>query len=482
MDAQLTHLVPTGVPGLDDVLFGGLPERGLYLLAGEPGTGKTTMGLQFLAEGSRAGERTLLITLSQDRVDLERIASVHGIALDAIDVEEIGMLGSDAAGHERQSVLRTTDVELSAMVERMREIMGRSEARRVVVDSLFELRLLSVDQLGYRRELLRLRDAIKRLRATALFVDYDDDVLGDRQLEGLAHGVLVLEKETPQFGADLRRMNVRKMRGHDFIGGYHDLTIRMGGLAVFPRVVPERSAATLTDEIIDSGIDGLDDMLGGGLQPGTTCLIVGQSGTGKSTLTTAYARNAARAGRRAAMFLFEERPETFRRRSADIGLDLSGVEAEGMLTLTHFNPVEVSPGEFSQAVVAAVEQRGAGMVVIDSLSGYLGALPDGRNLITQMHSLLSYLSRRNVLTVLTLTQHGLLGGGERLAVDASYLADSAVLLRHLEVGGDITRTITILKKRHGDHERAIRELVIGGSGISVRDPVGGAPPTAPVAG
>ena len=467
-EAHEVSLLRTGVPGLDEVLFGGLPSRGVYLVAGEPGTGKTTLGLQFLDEGCKRGERTLFVTISQDRCDLDRIARSHGMTLDAIAVEEISALSRAHTVEDRQSVIDTSAVELSSLMRSLRDAMKRSGADRIVVDSLFELRLLAGDTLGYRRELLLLRDIVRDLNATALFLDYGDDELGDRQLEGLANGVLMLGKETPSYGPELRSVRVDKMRGHGFVGGHHDLTIRRGGVAVFPRVVPELTAARLTDEAIGCGLPELDEMLGGGLQPGTSCLLVGQSGTGKSTLATAYAQAAADADMPAAMFLFEERPEVFRRRSEDLGFKVRELEEKGALAVHHFNPAEVSPGQFAQSVVSAVEEDGARIVVIDSLTGYMGALPEGRRTLTQMHALLAYLSRRNVLTIVTMSRPGLLGGGTSgSSLDITYLADAAILLRYEEDGATLRRSVTVLKKRHGNHEHAVREFHIGGESISV---------------
>ena len=462
-------LLPTGVPGLDSVLMGGLPAGNIYFLGGEPGTGKTTIGLQFLDEGRRQGERTMFVTLSQSANDLRRIADSHGIDLGGVEIKEITALDLASSADERQSVLRTSKIELSTLAEQLHEIMAGSDADRIVLDSLFELRLLAGSSLEFRRELLLLRDLIVRSGSTALFLDYVDEYLGDRQLEALSNGAFLLEMDVPAFGSNMRSITVSKMRGRPFIEGRHDLAIRVGGVEVFPRVVPELSPESLTHEQISCGIDELDHMLGGGLQPGTACLVVGQSGTGKSTLATTYAHAAAQDGRRVAMFLFEERPEVFRRRSTDLGFEISDLEQDGKLALSHFNPAEVSPGEFSQAVVRAVEEGGASVVVIDSLTGYLGALPNGENLIAQLHSLLSYLSRRNILTIVTFTQKGLLSGDEGSEIDASYLADSAILLRHQEVGGDLRRTITVIKKRHGDHEQAVREFLIGGRKVEVKD-------------
>lgn len=463
------RLARIGVPGIDAILFGGFPRNAVHLIAGEPGTGKTTLGLQFLLAGAAASETGLFITLAQSARDLARIAASHGFDLSGIAVEEISALELARESAERQSVLHTSEVELSALMGTIRAMIERVKPDRVVFDSLFEVRLLARDMLGYRRELILLKEFAVAAGATALFLDYPGPVLGDRQLEGLAHGVVLLDSTVPQYGASLRRLCIAKMRGHAFVEGFHDLVIRRGGIAVFPRVVPEHATEVLPEGSLACAIPELDEMLGGGLEPGTTCLIVGQAGTGKSTLGTAYARAAAARGERAAMFLFEERPEVFRRRSRDIGLELGALERAGDLRINHYNPAEISPGEFAQAVVNAVEHEDARVVVIDSLTGYLGALPDGRNLIVQLHSLLSFLSRRNVLTILIMAQHGLLGGSTHMEADTSYLADTVVLLRYADAGADLRRTVTVVKKRHGDHDTASRELVIGASTVTVRD-------------
>ena len=467
LDAETPAVVPSGVPGLDEILMGGLPKSGIIFLGGEPGTGKTTMGLQFLDQGQRQGERAVFMTLSQSAHDLRRIAASHGISLDGIEVHEITALDLARSADERQSVLRTDAVELSSLMTRLHEIISGADGGRLVLDSLFELRLLAGTTLDYRRELLILRDLVLRSGATALFIDYVDELIGDRQLEALSNGALLLEMEVPAYGSNLRSITVSKMRGCEFIEGRHDLRIRQGGVEIFPRVVPHLSPEALTDENISCGIAELDHMLGGGLQPGTTCLVVGQSGTGKSTLATAYAHAAAKDGRPAAMFLFEERPEVFRGRSMDLGFEIARLEEAGQITLSHFDPAEVSPGEFCRTVVAEVEEGGASVVVIDSLSGYLGSIPNRENLVAQLHALLSYLSRRNVMTILTLTQKGLLSGDRSTIVDASYLADSAILLEYRKEGECLRRTITVVKKRHGDHEKAVRDFVIGGTSVEV---------------
>ena len=467
MNQERDALVPMGVSGLDDVLRGGLSSRGLYFVGGAPGTGKTTLGLQFLLEGQRRGERTLFVTMSQDRSDLERIAASHGFDLNGIAIEEISAVNLAPGLGDRQTVIDTSDAELSQAGHKLETLLSNSGAERVVIDSLFEMRLLAHDPLSYRRELLLLRDTVARLGATALALDYSDETLGDRQLEGIVNGTIFLELENPAYGATMRQVHVGKMRGQVFTEGNHSLTIRTGGLSVFPRVIPRDAEDILSDEEILCGIDGIDEMLGGGLLLGTTCLIAGHAGTGKSTLCTAYTNAAAQDDRVAAMFLFEERPAIFRRRSKDLGFQLEQQQADGKLILRHFEPAEMSPGEFIQTVVDTVEEKGAEIVVIDSLSGFLGAHPNGADLIAQLHTLLTYLSRRNVLTILTVTQHGLLKGDTHSDLDISYFADVALLLRNDEAGDDLRRTVTCLKKRQGDHEKRVRELIIGDRSVDV---------------
>ena len=466
-DEQPNDLMATGVPGLDVVLRGGLPARSLYFVGGAPGTGKTTLGLQFLMEGRRRGERTLFVSLSQDRTDLERVAASHGFDLDGIPIEEVSAISLAPELGDRQTVLDTSDSELLEAGSKLEALISDSKAERVVIDSLFEMRLLAHDSLSYRRELLQLRDAVSRLGATALALDYTDETIGDRQLEGMVNGTLKLEAENPDYGATMRQLHVGKMRGHAFVEGNHSLTIRHGGLSVFPRVVPRQAEDVLTDDQVTCGIDGLDEMMGGGLLLGTICLIAGHSGTGKSTLCTAYATAAVRDDRNAAMFLFEERPAIFRRRSENLGFRLEEQEAAGKLVLRHFDSAEMSPGEFIQTVVDTVEEKKIEVIVIDSLSGFLRAHPNGADLIAQLHTLLTYLSRRNVLTILTLTQHGLLEGENHAGIDVGCFADSALLLRNEEAGEDLRRTITVLKKRQGDHEQRVRRLLIGDRSVDV---------------
>ena len=457
----------TGIAGLDAVLGGGLPRGHLHLLQGAPGTGKTTAALHFLLEGARRGERTLYLTLSQTRDELQRIAASHGWPLDGVQIEEVSAADL-VAGEVEQSVLYTADVELAETTGAIRRAIARAEPERLVYDSLLEVRYLTGNMLRYRRELVALKRLVNAGGCTALFIDSEAEFGGDKQLEGLAHGVITLERALPEYGVARRRVQVKKMRGAPVADGYHDFAIRTGGMEVFPRIVPDQAPESAGRDLLASGIPELDEMLGGGLEEGTTALITGHTGTGKSTLAAAYAHAACGRGERAAVFLFEERRETFHRRCEGMGMDLRPHEAAGRLHVMHFNPAEISPGEFSQRVKRMVDEEGAKVLVIDSLTGYLGAIPQDQPLFKQLHALLNYLTRRGALTLLIVAQHGLVGHAVQLNFDVSTIADSLFLLRQYEATSAIRRTLSVVKKRYGPHAPDIRELAIGPEGVSVK--------------
>lgn len=456
--------VPTGVDGLDIVLHGGLPRGRIILLEGAPGTGKTTLALQTLVASAARGETALFLSIAQSRPELEMIAQSHGMDLAAIHVHspEIG-------GESGQSAI-SVETDEADLIDLLADINRQLDAINpdvFVFDSLLEMRLLAMSATVYRRELLALRRRLRECGTTALLLDHIGAPDDERHAEGIAHGVIRLDCSTPPIGINHRRLTVAKLRGAPFREGYHDFAIRGGGLIVYPRVVPRESEKAPPTERLKPGNETLAAMLGGGLEFGGSVLISGQSGTGKSTLATMFARSAARDSVPAAMFLFEERPEVMRKRSADLGLGIGPQEGDGTLTIEHFDPAEISPGQFSRQVIETV-QAGARLVVIDSLSGYLNALPDRDNVITHLHSLLQYLSRQQVLTIMTLAQHGLLGEPPTTELDASYLADSIILLRQYEAGTEIRRSIAVLKKRHSAHERAVQELVIGEGLVDIR--------------
>lgn len=464
MDRPHEELVSTGIAGLDSVVNGGFPRGTLTLLAGAPGAGKTTAALQFLMAGAARGEKGLFFSIAQTPVELQRMCDAHGFDMSRILVHS-PTIGSD--GLARQYVVETRESDLDALLDDLYCTLQEVEPDLVVFDSLLELRLLARDLMAYRRDVLTLRRHLAAHQITAMLIDHLHDAESDRQIEGIAHSAIRLESDVPPIGITHRRVRVTKMRGRPFTEGYHDFRIRRGGLEIFPRIVPATAEASGTQGQLTTGRETLDRVLGGGLEFGTTTLIAGQSGTGKSTLSTLFATAAAEQGVHAALFLFEERPEVYRERSDSIGLGLSEAERNGGIVLQHFDPAEISPGEFCQQVVRSVERHGSRLVVLDSLSGYLNALPHRDNVITHLQTLLQFLARRGVLVVVTVAQHGLLGEEPRTDLDTSYLADATILLRHYAFGSSIRRSLAVLKKRHSSHESRLQEFVIRPGAVEI---------------
>lgn len=462
--------VPTGVAGLDHVLHGGYPKGRVILVVGAPGTGKTTLGLHAMLAAVARGERTLFLSIAQSRAELELIAESHGMDLSGVHVHSptIGP-GSGA----RPVSVESEEAELVALLDDVHRQLETHDPDLFVFDSLLELRLLAASDAAYRREILNIRHRLRERQTTTLLLDHFGLGSGERHTEGIVHGVIRMEEATPLIGTSHRRLTVVKLRGSSFREGYHDFRIRTGGLEVFPRVIPQGSKPASPLDALTPPDETLAEILGGGLEYGTTTIISGQSGTGKSTLSTIFARKAAQDGAKAAMFLFEERPEVLRARSFGVGLDVEKEEAKATLTLHHVDPAEVSPGQFSHAVIKAVEEDGARVVVIDSLSGYLNALPARDNVLTHLRTLLQYLGRREVLTIVTVAQHGLLGEPPTTELDVSYLADSVILLRQYQQGSEIRRSIAVLKKRHSEHGRSILEYVIRRGAVEIK-PLSGA--------
>ncbi|MBL29560.1 MAG: hypothetical protein CMM50_18675, partial [Rhodospirillaceae bacterium] len=430
------------------------------------GAGKTTVGLQFLMEGAERGEKGLILSVSQNVHELEIIAGSHDIDLSRVTVRTVGLEVED---REEQYALDTNEADLSELLRDIYRVIEEEAPDRLVFDSLLELRLLSPNAVFYRREILRLKRYLIRRKVCALILDHMDQSVLDRQIEGVAHGVIQMSSETPRLGNTHRQILVKKFRGHAFVEGYHDFKIVKGGLEVFPRVIPRELPPCQIGPTLGTGDQAFDDMLGGGLEFGSTTLIAGQSGTGKSTLSTLFAVTAARRGVKTGMFLFEERPEVYRERSRALGMDVGQQEKEGNLFFHHFDAAEVSAGEFSQIVLSRVEADDLGLVVIDSLSGYLNSLPDKDNVISQIHALLQFLSRRGTIGLVTMAQHGLLGEEPRSEIDLSFIADSVVLLRHFQKDDDIRRTIAVMKKRHSAHQHRIKNLIIGPGRVSIAD-------------
>jgi len=452
----------TGITGLDDVLAGGLTSRRLYLLEGKPGTGKTTLALQFLLNGVARGERGLYVTLSESADELRASSASHGWSLDGIELYElVNELGLDP--DSEQSILHPSEVELG---ETVREVMERVDAMnpaRVVFDSLSELRLLAQNPLRYRRQILALKQFFASRRCTVLLLD---DGTADVQLHSIAHGVILLEQTQRAFGPERRRLRLLKMRGVKIRGGYHDFVLDTGGLTVFPRLIAAEHHATFDPAVGSTGSSELDLLLGGGLVRGTNTLLLGPSGVGKTTTAIRCMLTALERGETATYFLFDEGRSTLLARSAKLGMDLRPHVESGALTILQVDPAELAPGEFACRVREAVEDHGSTSVVLDSLNAYIHAMPGEQYLILQMHELLSYLNQKGVTTLLVLGQHGVIGD-VRSDVDLSYLSDGILLFRYFEAGGEVRSAISAVKSRINAHERTIRELKFSGSGLQV---------------
>lgn len=459
----------TGIAGLDDILNGGLTPYRMYLVEGTPGTGKTTLGLGFLLAGAAAGETGLYITLAETELELRAVAETHGWSLDAIDLFE--MIPADGLGEDQeQTLLHPSEVELG---ETIRDVMAKvDELRptRVVLDSLSELRLLAQSPIRYRRQILALKHFFSTRQCTVLFLDDKSGAGSDLQLHSIAHGVVSLEQTLSGFGAQRRRLHVVKMRGLRYRGGYHDFEIEPGGLCVYPRLVAAEHAASQAGGPVSTGSDALDALLGGGLMPGTSTLLTGPAGVGKTTASVQCMVAALERGESAAYFLFDERLPTLLARSAALGMDLQGYIDSGRLELRAIDPAEMSPGEFANAIRASVEDRGAKVVVIDSLNAYLQSMPNEQFLVLQMHELLTYLGQKGVVSLLILGLHGVMGD-IRSDVDLSYLSDTVVQLRYFEAEGEVRQAISVIKTRTAQHERTIREFQIGTSGLLLGEPL-----------
>jgi len=461
----------TGITGLDDILGGGFPRDHVYLIQGDPGAGKTTLSLQFLLQGVEQGEKGMYITLSETKKELQAVAVSHGWSLDEVTIYEQLVSEETLSEEEDTTIFHPSEIELGQTVARILEEVERVNPQRVVIDSLSEIRLLSQSSLRYRKQILALKQYFSNRGATVLFLDDRTAEGNDLQLHSVPHGVLVLERRAPLYGSPRRRLEIIKLRGVEFRGGYHDFTIRRGGIELYPRLIARRDRGEGGDGVLPSGIPEIDKLLGGGLDMGSSTLIMGPAGVGKSTLATQYAVAAAARGEKAAMFIFDESRRSLVKRSAAVGMNLGAGLESGMITAQQVDPAELAPGEFANLVRVAVEQQEAKVVIIDSLNGYLNAMPEERFLTLHLHEMLTYLGDHGVATILVMAQHGLIGSNMISSVDVSYLADCVVLLRYYEAEGELHKAISVMKKRSGDHEKAIRDFSMSSAGLTVGPPL-----------
>jgi circadian clock protein KaiC len=455
----------TGIEGLDNVLGGGLPEGHLYLIEGTPGAGKTTLGLQFLRRGVEQGQKGLYITLSETAKELRTVATSHGWSLEGVEVFEL-VTEEGLSPDSEQSILHPSEVELGETTRGVISAVERIKPERVVFDSLSEMRLLAQNPLRYRRQVLALKTFFAARHCTVLMLDDRSAEKDDLQLHSIAHGVISLEQTVGHYGPERRSLRVVKMRGIPFRGGLHDFNLDTGGLSVFPRLVAAEHRSSFEADVVSTGNAGLDQLLGGGLVRGSNMLFMGPSGVGKTTTALACALEALRRGEKAAYYLFDEGLGTLMVRSKALGLDVSPYLKDGLLQIRTLDPAEVSPGEFANLVRKAVEDLGAGTVVIDSLNAYMQAMSGGKHLMLQMHELLTYLSQRGVVTILVLAQHGVVGE-VRSDVDLSYLSDGNLLFRYFEARGSLLKAVSVIKSRTSEHEQSIREFRLGAGGIEV---------------
>ena len=454
----------TGVAGLDDVLHGGLPAQRMYLLQGDPGAGKSTLALQVLREGARQGERVLFVSLSETSEELRSVAASHGWSLDGVDVLEIS---TDEEPDESETTLyHPAEVELGQRMRTILEGIDRLRPTRVALDSCADLRLLAQTPLRYRRQILALKRRVERWNCTILLVDVTHAVEPDMLLQSVVHGVFTLEQLAPLFGAERRRIRVQKLRAVKYRGGYHDFSIRTGGLEVYPRLVAAEHRQHAFEGPMSSGVGELDALLGGGPERGTSLLITGPSGVGKSAVATLYARAAAERGDRASVFAFDESRAMFLARARSLGMGIDEQVESGHVVIQQIDPAELSPGEFAHLVRSTTSSRDDRVVVIDSLNGYLNAMPEETFAQLQLHELLTYLAHQGVLAILTLAQHGLVTDATA-PIDVSYLTDSVLLLRYFEATGQVRKALSVVKKRSGAHETTIREVLLGPEGVRI---------------
>jgi circadian clock protein KaiC len=461
----------TGVEGFDDVLGGGFPANRLYLIEGDPGTGKTTLAMQFLMEGVRRGEPVLYVTLSETEEEMRAVARSHGWSLDGINIYELIPHEDTLKPESQYTIFHPAEIELGETINSVLKEVERLHPRRVVFDSLSEMRLLAGDALRYRRQVLALKRFFTGRGCTVLLLDDSMTTDIDLQVHSIAHGVTSLEQVGQGYGAERRTLCVRKLRGVRYRGGNHDFKIETGGIIVFPRLVAAEHRDTFKHEPASSGIAEMDSLMGGGLDRGTSTLLMGPAGSGKSSLASQFAATAAARGETVNIYIFDEGRATYLARSEGLGIELKSHVEAGRVSVQQIDPAELSPGEFAHIVRRGVNESRARVVIIDSLNGYLQAMPEERYLIAQMHELVTYLNQQGVVSMIVTAQHGFLGTAMATPVDVSYIADTVLLFRYFEAEGAVRNAISVIKKRTGGHERTIRELRMSPSGISVGKPL-----------
>jgi circadian clock protein KaiC len=467
--AKSSHveLFSTGIVGLDDILEGGLARDHLYLIEGDPGTGKTTIAMQFLMEGTRHGQRSLYVTLSETKTELLEIAQSHGWSLEGIELFELAPDEAQLRPEAQYTVFNPSEIEMTETINAVLSEVERLQPARVVFDSLSELRLLARESLRYRRQILGLKQFFSGRKCTVLFLDDRTAEGHDKQLQSIAHGVIIMESVDREYGIKRRRLEVKKLRGSRFREGFHDYCIKRGGVEVYPRLVAAEHLLAFKPAQLKSGIAELDTLLGGGLDSGTSTLLLGPAGCGKSTIAVRYAISSVEQGACAALFAFDETLATLVKRGKGLGLDIQQHVDSGKLVLRQVDPAELSPGQMIHEIRQLVEKQNLKLLIIDSLNGFLNAMPGEKFLAMQLHELLTYVGQKGIITLMTVAQHGFVGTNIDTPVDVSYLADTVLLFRYFEAAGEVRQALSVIKKRSGEHERTIRELVMKNGSIVV---------------
>ncbi|HEY1172205.1 MAG TPA: ATPase domain-containing protein [Verrucomicrobiae bacterium] len=460
----------TGTEGLDNILGGGLPRNRVYLVQGDPGVGKTTLAMQFLIAGAEMGETGLYITLSETKEELELVASSHGWKLTKIRLFELSAIEEKLKGETETTFFHPSEVELNRTTKILLDEVERVKPARVVFDSLSELRMLAETPLRYRRQILQLKQFFAGRKCTVLLLDDRSSGAEDLQIESISHGVISLHRTAPEYGVARRRVSIEKIRGQKYREGNHDMIIRRGGVLIFPRLVAAEHHSKFRKEAFSSGIKALDALLGGGLDRGTSNMFMGPPGSGKSTLAIQFALQAAKRGEKVLLFIFDETKENLITRTKGLDMDLAAFVGKGLIQIEQIDPAEISPGEMGHRISQAVLKKGVKMIILDSINGYLNAMPGERLLNLQLHELLAFLNQQGVITIMVLAQQGLVGSMQS-SVDLTYLADSVILLRYFEAHGELRQALSVVKKRTGGHERTIREVKISKGGIEVGKPL-----------